>query len=188
MDSKDREIFNDNPVIAAISNLENFTKALKSPCKIIFMLTGSIFNLRAYVKKAEEYGKVVFIHFDLMDGLTKDATGLRVVKEHIKAFGIISTRSSLIRKAKDAGFFTIQRLFLLDSISYQKGVQDIKTTKPDAIEIMPGIIPKMTKEIVETTRIPVIAGGLIKEKEDVIENLKAGAICISTGREDIWYM
>lgn len=188
MDIKDREIFNENPVIAAISDLKNFQKALKSPCKIIIMLTGSIFNLKAYVRKAQEYDKVVFIHFDLMDGLTKDATGLRVVKECIGPYGIISTRSSIIKRAKEAGFVTIQRLFLLDSISYQKGIQDIKGTKPDAIEIMPGIIPKMTKEITEATHIPVIAGGLIKEKEEVIDNLKAGAICISTGKEEIWYM
>lgn len=183
-----KEIFMENPVIVAISRLEDFSEALASPCKVIFMLTGSIFNLRGYIKKAQEHDKVVLIHFDLIEGLTKDATGIRLAKEYLKPYGIISTRSSLIKKAKELELFAIQRLFLLDSLSYNKGLQDIKSTKPDAVEIMPGIIPSKTGEIAKVIPIPVIAGGLITEKQQVIDNLKAGALCISTGKKDIWYM
>jgi glycerol uptake operon antiterminator len=34
--------------------------------------------------------------------------------------------------------------------------------------------------------MPVIAGGLIESKEDVIEILNAGALAISTGKKVLW--
>lgn len=182
------QILLNNPVIAAVNDIKKYDMALESPCKIIFLLSGNILNLRSLVGQAKDFDKKIFIHFDLMDGLTKDATGLRFVKEHVQPYGIISTRSSLIKRANDAGFFTIQRIFLLDSISFEKGINDIKTSRPDAIEIMPGVITRMTAEVCTKTHVPVIAGGLIKEKKDVIDNLSAGAVCISTSREEIWYM
>ncbi|WP_105616588.1 glycerol-3-phosphate responsive antiterminator [Vallitalea okinawensis] len=181
-------ILSNNPIIAAVNDIEKYKIALESPCSIIFLLTGNILNLRSLVNQAREYDKKVFIHFDLMDGLTKDTTGLKFVKEHVQPYGIISTRSSLIKRANDADFFTIQRIFLLDSISFEKGINDIKTSRPDAIEIMPGVVTKMTAEVCAMTHVPVIAGGLIKEKKDVIDNLSAGAVCISTSRKEIWYM
>ncbi len=182
------EILQSNPIIAAVNDLAKFDYALESPCKVIFLLTGSILNLRSLIKKAEKVEKKIFIHFDLIDGLTNDSTGIKFVQEYMKPYGIISTKSSLIRKAKDAGFYTIQRLFLLDSLSLDKGINDVKNTRPHAIELMPGVIPKITTQIANTTKTPVITGGLINQKKEVIESLKAGAICISTSKKEIWYM
>jgi glycerol uptake operon antiterminator len=34
----------------------------------------------------------------------------------------------------------------------------------------------------------VIAGGLIQDKDDVIESLRAGAMGISTSKEEIWFL
>ena len=36
--------------------------------------------------------------------------------------------------------------------------------------------------------VPVIAGGLIADKEDVIQALDAGAVAISTTNESVWNM
>ncbi len=81
---------------------------------------------------------------------------------------------------------TIQRLFLLDSLSLDTGIHSIKTHDPDAVEILPGVMPKVTKQIVIKTDKPIIAGGLIKDKDDVIQSLRAGAMGISTSAPDIW--
>ncbi len=183
-----KNLLHSNPIIAAVNDINKFELALASPCKIIFLLTGSILNLSDYVKQADRLEKKVFIHLDLMDGITKDSTGLKFVQEYINPFGIISTRSSLIKRANEAGFYTIQRIFLLDSISVEKGIHDIKSTKPHAVEVVPGVINKVTSEVCHITNTPIIAGGLIKEKKEVIDSLKAGAVCISTSREEIWYM
>ena len=49
-----------------------------------------------------------------------------------------------------------------------------------AAEIMPGLMPKVIKKLSQKTHIPIITGGLIKEKEDVINAIKAGAfICFN---------
>jgi len=49
-------------------------------------------------------------------------------------------------------------------------------------------MPKVTKTIVKATNKPVITGGLIQSKEDVINSLQAGAIGISTSKKEIWQL
>jgi predicted Fe-Mo cluster-binding NifX family protein len=56
------------------------------------------------------------------------------------------------------------------------------------IEILPGVIPKVIKNISASTRKPVVAGGLIDSKDDVIMALNAGATCVSTSKMEIWQM
>ena len=59
---------------------------------------------------------------------------------------------------------------------------------PDVIEILPGLMPKVIRRICQTVRRPVIAGGLISEKEDIMAALKAGAAAISTTNQQVWFM
>ena len=56
----------------------------------------------------------------------------------------------------------------------------------DAVEMLPGLLFKVIKELSKTIYKPLIVGGLISDKEDVMEALKSGATCISTTKEDIW--
>jgi glycerol uptake operon antiterminator len=177
-----------NPIIAAVNHIDNLDKALKSPCEIIFLLSGSIFNLGDMVRRVKEVGKNVYVHIDLLDGFSRDTTALKYISGNIRPDGIITTKANLIKHAKDMNMFTIQRLFMLDSLSLETGIKSIKATRPDAVEILPGVMGKITKIIYAETRKPVITGGLIRDKEDVINSLKAGAIGISTSIEDIWSM
>lgn len=177
-----------NPIIAAINNLDNLNLALKSPCEIVFLLKGDIFNIKGIVDRCKEANKCVLIHIDLIEGLSKDSISLKYIHENIKPDGIITTKTNLIKIAKDNGIFIIQRFFALDSLSLATGIRLIHSTKPDAIEILPGIIPKIIKTVHHETSVPVIAGGLINDKEDVIECLNAGAMGISTSNKGIWYM
>ena len=56
------------------------------------------------------------------------------------------------------------------------------------IEILPGVMPKVIKKICSQSRIPVIAGGLISDKEDIMAALGAGAVSISTTNQTVWFM
>lgn len=60
------------------------------------------------------------------------------------------------------------------------------TSRPDFIEVLPGVMPKVLGRIAKVSRIPMIAGGLITEKEDVIAALSAGAIAVSSTNQDVW--
>lgn len=186
-----REFFNainQNPIIAAINDLDNIDKAIQSPCKVIFLLTGNILDLGFVVAKLKKEEKLVYVHVDLIEGLSKDDITIKFINKHIELDGIITTKANLIKAAKKLNIFTIQRLFILDSLALDSGISSIMTTRPNAVEILPGIMPRIIKRMVLATQIPVISGGLIKDKEDVISSLKAGAIAISTSNEKVWHM
>ncbi|WP_026478826.1 glycerol-3-phosphate responsive antiterminator [Alkaliphilus transvaalensis] len=176
----------DAPIIAAVSDLNKLEAAIQSPSQIIFLLTGNINNLGGIVRRVKEGGMDIYVHLDLLEGFARDAMALKYIHNNIRPDGIITTKSNLIKHAKDLGIFTIQRLFIIDTLSLETGIKSIKSTRPDAIEILPGIMPKVIRKINQETKTPVIAGGLIIDKEDVIESLKAGAIAVSTSKEEVW--
>jgi len=177
-----------NPIIAAVNDLNLLDEAIESSVEVIFLLTGTIFELKSIVDRIKSSEKMLFIHFDLMEGFSKDIMGLNYLLDNVKPDGIISTKNHLVRHAKKRGFFSIQRLFLLDSLNLQSGIHSIRSNNPDAVEILPGVMPKVTKMIVGQTQKPIITGGLIMDKEDVIISLNAGATGISSSCKEIWNM
>lgn len=175
-----------NPVIAGIKNMDNLDAALESDCEIIFLLCGTIFDLKDTVSKAKEKGKMIFIHVDLLDGFSKDATALKYINSEICPHGIISTKNSLLKAAKSMGLLTVQRVFIIDSLSIETAVKASQQINPDAIEIMPGIMPRIIKKLSSSLDVPVIVGGLVSEDEDVTTALESGALGVSTSSKAIW--
>lgn len=175
-----------NPVIAAIKEEAMLPAALASDCEIVFLLTGNICTVEDTVRRVQATGKDVYIHLDLMEGFGKDKHAVRYLKERIAPDGVISTRSPLIKAAKELSMTTIQRMFLIDNLSIETGIQSVRQVRPDAIEIMPGLMPSVTRRLCSAVSVPVITGGLINEKEDIIASLGAGAVGISTSKEKLW--
>ena len=126
-----------------------------------------------------------FIHIDLAAGIGKDESGLSFLK-NIGIDGIISTRVNIVKLAHKFGLFTVQRFFIVDSHSVDTTVEAIKSSKPDMIEIMPGIVTKVIKSLCSKVDIPIIAGGLIETPEEVSEILDSGASAVSTARHSLW--
>ncbi|MBN2222873.1 MAG: glycerol-3-phosphate responsive antiterminator, partial [Vallitaleaceae bacterium] len=141
-----------------------------------------------HVAKCKEHDKVVFLHLDLIKGFSRDAVSLKYLKETVKADGVISTKVTLLKEAKNEGFFIIQRLFMLDSTSFKNSIHAAKSLRPDIVELMPGIMPKIIARTCQEIQVPVIASGLIDEKEEVIICLKAGATSVSTTKQELWYV
>ncbi|HIT53065.1 MAG TPA: glycerol-3-phosphate responsive antiterminator [Candidatus Fimivicinus intestinavium] len=175
-----------NPVIAAVKDEQSLEAALASPSEIIFLLCGNIFNLQGIVDRTRQCGKDIYIHVDLIEGFSRDAVSLRYIAEHIRPTGIISTKSSQIKIAKELGLSAIQRIFIIDSLSMRTAAKTTGLLAPEALEIMPGIMPKILRELSAELETPLIAGGLITEKEDVISALGAGALGVSTTNPNIW--
>ncbi|MDF2519588.1 MAG: glycerol-3-phosphate responsive antiterminator, GlpP [Clostridia bacterium] len=175
-----------NPVIAAVQNVEDLDTAIKSQVNTIFLLCADIFNAKSLVKKIKSADKSAFIHIDFLEGIGKDTKAIDYIIQMIEPDGVISTKSSHIKIAKERGMFTIQRFFLVDNKSYEMTIRSVKTIQPDMIEIMPGVMPRVIRRITEQLTIPVIAGGLIRSKQDIMDALKAGALGASTGKMDLW--
>ena len=51
-----------------------------------------------------------------------------------------------------------------------------------------GLMPKIIRRVAQLTGKPVIAGGLISDKEDVTAALSAGAVAVSTTNPAVWRM
>ena len=169
------------PVIAAFREVGNLKIRELQQVRIIFILGGTIFDLPKIVDLADRHEKMVFVDIDLIKGAGKDAAGIRYLARESRVHGIITTKSNLINSARKERLASIQRIFLLDSESVTGGLTVVEKSKPDAVEILPGLIlPKIMDRIRSVTAIPVIAGGLITKKEEIQEILSSGALGIST--------
>lgn len=171
------------PVIAA-TDRAGWQNAVLSDTEVLFHLGADIITVGDDIKAAKQNGKFVFIHIDLADGIGKDKAGIHWLKT-LGADGIISTRTQLIRAAHDSGLLAVQRFFMLDSKGTHSVAETIENTRPDLIEIMPGVIPKALR-LFSHREIPVIAGGLIETKQEVTAALSSGAIAVSTGKKELW--
>jgi glycerol uptake operon antiterminator len=190
---KNREFINKieiNPIIAAVKDDKGLDIALTEDVEIIFVLYGDICTIPKIVDKIKKADKVAMVHVDLITGLnnSKDVC-LDFIKNNTKADGIITTKSNLIPHARELELNTVLRYFILDSLALQNIEKQARSSgiKPDIIEFLPGIVlPKMIRRINKVSRVPIIAGGLIADKEDVMNALDAGALAISTTNEAVW--
>lgn len=180
------ESIRENPVIAAIRREEDIEEAIRSEVSTIFILNADIFNIQGMVDRIRSAGKNAFIHVDFLEGLGRDNKSIDYITQVVGPDGIISTKSSHIKYAKDKGLFTIQRFFLIDSLSYETSVKTAHAIQPDMIEMMPAVMPGVIRNLCRSLSLPVIAGGLIDSKDDIIEILKAGAVAASTGKKELW--
>lgn len=57
---------------------------------------------------------------------------------------------------------------------------------PSAVEVMPGVASKVIKSLEKEVGLPIIAGGLINTKKEVMEALASGAMAISTTEKKLW--
>ena len=80
------------------------------------------------------------------------------------------------------------RFFLIDSMAFANIEKQIKNVKPDVLEILPGPMPSVVARLKKKFSSPIIASGLIAEKEEVYALLDAGAQSISTTNQDVWFL
>ncbi|MCM1190005.1 MAG: glycerol-3-phosphate responsive antiterminator [bacterium] len=187
MSRRIREQLEDCPVIAAVRNDGDLQECLKTDCGIVFILYGDIMNIASIVEKVREKGKLAMVHMDLVAGLGSREISVDFIRTATRADGIISTKPGLIRRGNELKLFTVMRLFVIDSMAVENIHRQCEQARPDCIEILPGGMPKVIRRIVREVREPVIAGGLITDKEDVMNALDAGAVSISTTRRELWY-
>lgn len=149
---------------------------------------GDICNISAIVEQIKASDKVAMVHIDLITGLSSKEVAVDFIRNNTSADGIISTKPALIKRARELSLYTTLRVFVLDSMAFENIEKQMSVARPDIIEILPGLMPKVIRRVCRLVKVPVIAGGLISDKEDVMAALSAGAISVSTTNQKVWLM
>lgn len=178
-----------SPVIAAAKDLDGLEACCRlEDIRIVFILFGDVCTIGDIVKRVKAAGKIAMVHLDLISGLSAREISVDFIRKNTEADGILTTKTALVRRAKELSLYTVLRYFLLDSMALENIIQQQKAVKPDLIEVLPGVMPKVIRKICQTSQTPIIAGGLINDKEDVMGALDAGAIAVSTSNRNVWLM
>lgn len=174
------------PVIAAVKDEAGLAKALKAESQVVFLLFGTVCTIEGLVRQVKAAGKWAFVHIDLIEGLSAKEVAVDYIHEHTACDGVISTKAPLLSRAKALGLVAVQRVFAIDSMALGGIIRQLAARHGDFVELLPGAMPKVISTVAARSPVPVIAGGLISDKEDVIAALSAGATAVSTTKEALW--
>lgn len=176
-----------NPIIAAIRDDAGLEGCLSADVQTVFVLYGDICSIGEIVRRIKEAGKIAIVHVDLINGLSGKEISVDFLKRSTQADGIISTRINMIQRGKELQMITIYRVFVIDSMAFDS-LRGIKNLRPDAIDILPGLMPSVIRRVRQLTGLPVLTGGLITEKQEILQAFDAGALAISSTAPAVWQM
>ncbi|MCM3004692.1 glycerol-3-phosphate responsive antiterminator [Priestia koreensis] len=179
-------VFHDQYILPAVRDMKQFERFLKSQFEYGVLLDSQLGQLKGIMREAKAHGKKLMLHVDLIQGIKHDEHAVDYLCQELKPAGLISTRSSVIVRAKQKGVYAIQRVFLLDTTALEKSYSLLKKVQPDYIELLPGVIPSFIEEVAKETGIPVLAGGLIRAEEEVKRALASGASAVTTSNKELW--
>lgn len=182
------DVLSRHPVIASIKDEDGLRAVLRVSCPVVFVLFGSVMTIPKIVEILKAEGRTVFVDVDLVDGFSPKPVVVDFLKENTRTDGVLSSKSIMVRASKAAGLLAIHRFFLVDSFSYNNLPKQVGLSGADAIEILPGCMPRVISWVRHDTDLPLIAGGLVCDKRDVISALGAGAIAIASSNRDVWRM
>lgn len=183
-----REALENSPIIAAVKDETGLEKCLSCDSRIIFILYGDICTIPDIVARIKSSGKLALVHIDLIAGLSGREIAVDFIHKYTQADGIITTKPALVKRAAELKLFTVLRFFVIDSMAFDSIPRQLHSVKPDVIEILPALMPKVVSRICGMSKTPVITGGLVTDKEDVVSLLNAGAVCVSSTNENVWFL
>ncbi|MDR5676883.1 MAG: glycerol-3-phosphate responsive antiterminator [Armatimonadota bacterium] len=174
------------PVVPAVRSLEDVEEACRRGAAAIFFFKGDVFGLREALPRCGDAGIPVYVHLDLVEGVGKDAAGIRLLRE-LGAAGVVSTRGALLREARAAGLLAIHRVFMVDSEALRTGTAAVRASDPDLVEVLPGLaVPYVIRELRASVPHPVIGAGLVTQPEQVAVILRSGAVGVSASARRLW--
>lgn len=174
------------PVIASIKNDDALAGALASRCQTLFILYGDITTIESIVGRAKRGGRKVLVNLDMVEGYASKPVAIRHLQRHTHADGILSSKAPMVRAAKELGLVAIHRLFMIDSFAYHQLPEQVRISQADCLEILPGCLPRVIQWIHKDTCLPLIAGGLVCDVNDVTAALRAGATWVATSDQKLW--
>lgn len=177
-----------HPVIASIKDEADLAAVVNVQCPVVFVLFGSLLTISDIVERLKLAGKTVFVDVDLIEGFSNKPVAIDFLKGSTRLDGVLSSKPYMVKRAKEVGLMSVHRLFLIDSFSYRNLPKQVSISGADAVEILPGCMPRVLSWVREDIDQPLIAGGLVCDKQDVLSALDAGAIAIASSNRQVWNM
>ena len=180
------EATNKCPVIPAIKSDEWLKACENSESELVYVIYGNICNISEIINAVKKMNKLAIVHLDLIEGLAGKEIAVDFIRQFTKADGIVTNKVSLVKRGKALDIFTIQRFFMSDALTYANIVKYIHNSNPDVVELLPAGMTKVISYLLQETQKPVIASGLILDKQDAMQALSTGVQAITTTNRSVW--
>jgi glycerol uptake operon antiterminator len=174
------------PIVAALQSGDLIDAVARSRAQSVFVRCGDIRSIRSIVRELLRAGKRVYVQMELVKGLANDQEAVGYLSDEVRPHGIVTTKGFMIRAIRSAGLAAVHHVFLMDFHSLHQGIKNVKTTKPDAVEIMPGLMPRVVREFRDAVSVPLVVGGMIRYESEILAILEAGADAAICGTPELW--
>lgn len=181
-----QNLFSGDVIIPSVTSTEELGFFLqRTNHRWVCLKMGDINSLVSIISAIHKKNRKVLVHLDSMKGIAKDKEGIHWLKR-IGADAIITMKSQSIKMIREQGVYAVLGSFIVDSASVAQSIQNIRTSKPDAVLIMPMTVPASVYERLSKEHSCILAGGLGAEHAAIQESLDSGACsCIVTDRKRI---
>lgn len=132
--------------------------------------------------------KVAMVHVDLISGLSPKEVSVEYLERTYGSRWHYINKAITDQESKRTWDVYDPQIFSVGFHGFENIRQQQHIVRPDFIEVLPGVMPRVIKRICSSIKTPIIAGGLITDKEDVMAALSAGAIAVSSTNHQVWKM
>jgi glycerol uptake operon antiterminator len=175
-----------NTLIPAITNIKDLEYFLTLDHDICVVMSIHVSMIQRVVDRCKERQKKVWLHLDLIPGLSSDEYGAEFAIQSFNVDGIVSTKAPAIKAAKKKKVKAIYRVFLIDTASMNRSLSRIDDLQPDYIEFLPALAHKILPLIQERIHVPVIGGGLIQSPQDMQDCFDSGMVAVTVSKTNLW--
>ena len=175
----------DAPCCAAIVDGGRLDAAAASRAPAIFVLRGNGLDLADLIRRVHDHGKLIAVHLDLVDGLKADHWGVTWLAR-CGVDAVITSHGQLMQVIRNEGVIAIHRLLLSRREHLDTAVTALNRSRPDIVEILPGVILPAINSLLPPLDVPMLAGGFIRTPLDARSVLAAGAVGVTTSSEGLW--
>lgn len=179
-------LYQRHPIVAVVRHQVGWREALASPVSIIALRAGTLLDLPLYARQAKAAGKALFIYPELIEGLGRDTAAIEYLARVVDPSGIVSTKRQILQKAASLGLQTIYQIFMIDTQAFETGVKNAQHLDCDAVEVMPGALPNVVRDVCRLVGKPVVCAGLVRSAREVEELFQAGASAVATSSKTLW--
>ncbi|PWF26490.1 glycerol-3-phosphate responsive antiterminator [Ancrocorticia populi] len=182
--------FDSPTVIPSVRKLKDLELALQGPSDFVLLSEVHIGNLEPLAARCAQAGKKVLVHADLIGGFKADRDGIKLLRNMFHVDGVLSQSAHVVSAAKKAKLLAIQRVFIMDSRSLDRSLAALGEARPDGIEVLPGALATHYYTLFDqwADQCALIAGGMVRSREEAEELFDTGYEAITASTSDLWKM